>query len=90
MLVRTMILEVGCDGGSKRIIWAKVNPDFEVLFRLMDGLRNGTGQHYWISEHVLEVNTCDIGEDKGHTVTDVKIALPMSYNYLTIAEEQMQ
>jgi len=44
MLVRTMIQEVGCDVGSKRILWVKVNLNFEVLFRLMDGLRAYTGR----------------------------------------------
>ena len=39
MLVRTMIQEAGCDVGSKRIMWVMVNPDFEILFRLMDELR---------------------------------------------------
>jgi len=31
--------EVGYDVGSKSTIWVKVNPDFEVLVRLIDGLR---------------------------------------------------
>ena len=68
----------------------KVNLNFEILFRLMDGLCADTGRRYWISEHVIEVNTCDMGEDMGHTVTEVKIAFPMSHNSLTIAEEHIQ
>jgi len=79
MLERTMIQEVGCDVGAKRCLWVKVNPDFEILFRLMDGLRPDTGRSYWISEHVIEGNTCDMGEDMGHKMTEVKIALPMSH-----------
>jgi len=39
MVVRTMIQEVGCDVGTKRILWVKVNRDYEILFRLKDGLR---------------------------------------------------
>lgn len=66
--------------GPKRILWVKVNPDFEVLFRLMDGLRADTGRRDCISEQGIEVNTCDMGEDLGHTVTEVKIAFPMSHN----------
>ena len=46
----------------------------------MDGLRADTGRRYWISEHGIEVNTCDIGEDMGYTVTEVKAALPISHN----------
>jgi hypothetical protein len=68
----------------------KVNPDFEILFRLMDGLRAENGRRYWISEHVIELNTCDLGEDLGHTVTEVKIAFPISHNSLTSAEEHIQ
>jgi len=33
-----------------------------------------------MSKQSIEVNTCDMGEDLGHTVTEVKIALPMSHN----------
>ena len=33
-----------------------------------------------MSEQSIEVNTYDMGEDLGHTVTEVKIALPMSHN----------
>jgi hypothetical protein len=64
--------------------------DYESLFSILDGLRADTGRCYFISEHVIEVNTCDMGEDLGHTVTEVKIAFPMSHNYLTIAEEYIQ
>ena len=85
-----MIQEVGCVVGSKRILWVKVNRVFEILVRLMDGLRADNGRRYWISEHVIEVNTCDKGEDMGHTVTEVKIVLPMSHNILTSTEEDIQ
>ncbi len=56
MLVRTMIQEVGCDVGLKRIIWVKVNPDFEVLFKIMVGLRASNGRRYWIDEHFSDEN----------------------------------
>ena len=39
VLVRTAIQEAGCDVGTKRIVWVKVNPDYEILFRLMDGFQ---------------------------------------------------
>ena len=57
----------------------KVNPNFDILFKLMDGLRADTGQRYWMSEQCIEVNTCDMEDDMGHTGTEVKIALPMSH-----------
>ena len=80
MLVRTMIQEVGCDVGSKRILWVKVNPDFEILFRLMDGLEADTGRRYWIKGKGAEVDIRDTREDRRQTGTEVKISLSMSHN----------
>jgi hypothetical protein len=59
MLVRTMIQEVGCDVGTKKIVWVKVSPDFEILFRLMDGLRPDTGRRYWIEHIEIIEDNCD-------------------------------
>ena len=53
---RKMIQEAGCDVGTKRIVWVKVNPDYEILFRLMDGLYPEAGRRYWIREHGAEVD----------------------------------
>ena len=44
MLARSMLPEAGCDVGTKRIAWVKVNPGYEILFRLMDGLRSDAGR----------------------------------------------
>ena len=60
---------------------------FEVLLRLMDGLRVSAGRRYWISEHVIEGNTCDMGEGIGPTVKEVKITFRMSHNTLTRVEK---
>jgi len=43
-----------------------------------------------MNEQSIEVNTCDMGEDFGHIVTEVKIALPMSHNILTTIEESVK
>jgi hypothetical protein len=56
----------------------------------MDGLCADAGRRYWISEQSAKVNTCDMGEDLGHTVTEVKITFPVSHNTLTTAEEDIQ
>jgi hypothetical protein len=90
MLVRTMIQEAGCDMGSKRIVWVKVNPDYEILFRLMDGLRADIGRRYWIKDNSADGDICDPGEDMGQMATEVKIVFPMSHNVLTIVEEYVQ
>jgi len=66
--------------GTKRIMWVKVNPDYEILFRLMDRLRPDAGRRYWIKEHYAEVDIGDIGEELGQMATKVKIAFPMSHN----------
>jgi len=70
--------------------WLRALPDYEPVFSFPDSFCAATGIRYWISENEIEVNTCDMGEDMGHTVTEVKIALPMSHNILTIAEEHIQ
>jgi hypothetical protein len=88
--VRTMIQEVGCDVGLKRIILVKVKSDFEILFRLMDGLCAGDERRDWISEHSIEVNSCDRGEDMRHKGIEVKITLSMSHNTLTRGEEHVK
>jgi hypothetical protein len=61
-----------------------------MLFSILGGLCNDTGQRYWISKHVLEGNTCDMGEDFRYAVTEVKTAFQMSHNSLTIAKEHIQ
>jgi hypothetical protein len=72
------------------LLWVRVRPDYEPLFSILDGLRADNGRRYWISEQGIEVNTYDMGEDMGHTVTEVEILLTMSHNTLTSAEEDIQ
>ena len=90
MLVCTMLQETGCYVGKKRIVWVKVNPDYEILFRLMDGLRPDTERRYWIREPVKDGNICDIGEDMGQIATEIKIAFPMSHDTLISVDEYIQ
>jgi hypothetical protein len=73
-----------------RVLWVIACPDYEPLFSILDGLRVSISHSFWMSEQSIEVNTCDMGEDLGHTVTEVKIAFSMSHNSLTIAEEHIQ
>ena len=68
----------------------KVNPDYEILFRLMEGLQPDAGRRYWIQEHGAEVDIGDIGEELGQMETEVKIAFSMSHNVLTGAEEYVK
>jgi hypothetical protein len=68
----------------------KVNPDYEILFRLMDGLRADAERRYWIRTQGEAGNIVDIGEDMGQVETEVKIVFPMSHNAFTIVEEYVQ
>lgn len=77
-------------GDHKRIVWVKVNPDYEILFRLMDRLRPDTERRYWIREQGAEGKIVDIGEEMRQTVMEVKIAAPVSHNTLTSVEEYVQ
>ncbi len=40
------------------VLWVSIRSDYEPLFSFLDGLRPYTGRRYWISENVIEVNTC--------------------------------
>ena len=71
-------------------IGSRVCLNCEPLFSFLDGLRADTGRRYWISEQGTEMNTCDMGEEMGHTVSEVKIALPMYHNTLTDGEEDIK
>ena len=90
MLVRTMIQEVGCDVGTKRIVWVKVRPDFEILFGLMNGLHADTGRRYLIEQNNPQENSGDIEVDKGHIGAEVKISAAMSHNTLTTVKEYVK
>ena len=72
------------------LLWVRVRSDYELLFWFLNSFRVDTRQCFWSSEQGIEVNTCDMREDMGHTVKKVRIALPMSHNTLTIAEEHIQ
>ena len=90
MLVRMMIQEAGCDVGTKRMRWIKVNPDYEILFSLMDGLRPDVGRRYWIEEQGTDGNIGDKREDLGKKSTEVKTSARMSHNALTSVKELVQ
>ena len=55
-------------------------PELRAAVFFLDGLRVSIRHSFWMSEQSIEVNTCDMGKDLGHTVTEVKIAFPMSHN----------
>jgi hypothetical protein len=61
-------------------VWVKVNPDYEILFRLMNRLRPDAGRRYWIREQGAEEDIGDIEEDTGQVSTGVEIVLQMSHN----------
>jgi hypothetical protein len=81
---------MGVDITATCVLWVRARLDYEPMFSFLDGLHGDNGSRYWISEHVIEMNNCDRGADMGHTVTEVKIALLMSHNILTSAEEYVK
>jgi hypothetical protein len=72
------------------LLWVRPFLNCKELFSFLDGLCVSIRHSFWMSEKGIEVNTCDMGEDLGHTVTEVKIAFPMSHNILTSTEEDIQ
>lgn len=70
--------------------WVRVPSEYELLFSFLESFRVDTGQCFWNSEQSKEVKTCDIGEDMGHTVNEVKISLTMPHKTLTGVEEDIQ
>ena len=79
-LARMMIQEVGVDVAGKCVIWIKARPDFDVLFQLLNNLRVDEQRRYWIAYPEADEDTCDIREEMRQTVTEVKIAFPVSHN----------
>lgn len=72
------------------LLWVRARPDYEPLFSFLDSFRVDTKQWFWSSEQSIGVNTCDIGEDMGNKVKEVKISLTMSHKTLTGVEEDIQ
>jgi hypothetical protein len=81
---------MGVDMTATCVLWVRACLNWEPLFSFLDGLRVSIRYSFWMSEQSIEVNICDMGEDLGHTVTEVKIVLPMSHNILTRMEEDIQ
>ena len=81
---------MGVDMTATCVLWVRACLNREPLFSFLDDLRVSTRQCFWSSEQIIEVNTCDMREDLGHTLTEVKIALTMSHNILTSTEEDIQ
>jgi hypothetical protein len=72
------------------VLRVRVCLNCEPLFLFLDGLRVNIRHGFWMSEQSIEVNTCDMGEDLGHTVKKVKIVFQMSHKILTSTEEDIQ
>ncbi len=54
------------------VLWVRAFLNCEPLFSFLDGLHVSIRHSFWMSEQSIEVNTCDMGEDMGHTVKEVK------------------
>jgi hypothetical protein len=56
------------------------NPDYELLFSILDGLDLDSKRHYWIERKVMDENISDIQVDSGRISTGVEILRTMSHN----------
>jgi hypothetical protein len=72
------------------VLWVSAGSDYEPLFSFPNGLRVSIRHSFWMSEQSIVVNTYDMGEDLVQSVTEVKIALPMSHNILTCGDEDIK
>ena len=72
---------------AKYVLWVKARPDYEPLFSILDALRLDGERRYWIEHRETEGNICDIEVDNEQMSAGVEIALQMSHNTLTRAEE---
>jgi hypothetical protein len=72
---------------KKPLKGVKVNPDYEILFRLMDGLNPDTARRYWNREQGAGGDLDGKGVLLGQIGTGVKIFRPVSHNALTGVEE---
>jgi hypothetical protein len=81
---------MGVDMTATCVLWVRDCLNCELLFSFLDGLCVSIRHSFWMSEQGTEVNTCDMGEDMGHIMTEVKIAFPMSHNILTSTDEDIQ
>ena len=81
---------MGVDITAICVLLVRVCLNCESLISFLDSFCVDTRQCFWSSEQGIEVNTCDMGEDMRRTVTEVKIALPVSHNTLTRVEEYVK
>jgi len=75
---------------SKRDLWVKARPDYELLFSILDGMRHDADRRFWIKSFVTPEDNCDVEEDIRQVSVGVEIVLQMSHNTLTRAEEYLQ
>ena len=81
---------MGVDVVTKRVIWLKARPDFDVLFQLFNNLCLDEQRRFWIVYPDEYENICGAGEGLRQMATEVKITLPMSHNFLTEPKEQVK
>jgi len=55
------------------------NPDYELIFSILDGLHLDSERHDWIESKVMEKSISDMQVDSGQMSTDVEILFKMSH-----------
>lgn len=54
-----------------------LRPDYEPLFCILDGMRQGADKRFWLESFVTPENNCDVEEDTGQVSVCVEIVLQM-------------
>ena len=72
---------------AKHLLWVKINPDYEILFRLMDNLHPEARGRYSVVKHDSEGNPGEAGTISGEIATEIQGAIPVPHNTLTSVEE---
>ena len=86
-LVQLLVQEVGCDVISKSVLWVKVRPDYEPLFRLLNGMKVDKENRYWLRssqpDAVMQPNPVS-------RISHPTASASMSHNVLTTSQEHLQ
>ena len=78
-------LNFGVEVAAKCILCAKVRPDYESLFSILDSERR-----YWIEHRETEGNICDIEVDNGQMSAGVEIQLDNSRGVYTMMGKRLK
>jgi hypothetical protein len=75
---------------EKRVLWIKVQPDYEPVFALLKGLHRDSENRYWMEPLGAQADIGDIERNMGQSEPGVSTFSQMSNNVLTSAQEYIK